>query len=585
MKQPHLALALAALSLAPRTLHAQTPLRVGGRVAPLGVRDFRPATVGAEEVIPFTATGTLSAGQAVSPDCRGGWVSQRPDLIVRLRAAAPGLRVWVTGVRALPSPDDPRAQIVPNASLVVNGADGRWRCDAVWSGPGPQVVVPDAGVGQYDIWVGAMQRGVTISGELHIASVPSLMVGGAQAHGGVHELPAEGARDTLDVPLSNRARGTIDLRALGESCAGFAPERPDAIVRVPAALPLLRVAAHGVAASTLALHLPDGRWRCVDGRTPGDPLLALRDAPAGQYEVWVGARAEGDVAGSLQVTRAPLLDTSTARGTLGDREITADFSPDAFTFEVPQRPSGPVDARLITPPCTGWVERRPDYVLRLTQPMPALRLFATAPVDTTLVVRAPDETFRCDDDGYGGFNPLVELTNAPAGSYDVWLGAFNAGVPVSATVHVTRAPLVETGGADALLGVRELAANFTPDRVDVDVPERGPGEVNARLFARDCGGVINRRPDMILRVGAPMPFLRVYATGAVAQRDAALVVHGPDDTWTCNDDWDARGGNLNPSVDIPRVTRGQYEVWVGTMGRNGRFAGALHVTRNPQHHP
>lgn len=585
MKHPCTALALAALSLAPRGLYAQPALRVGGREAPLGVRDFRPASTGVEEVIPFTTTGALYASQAVSPDCRGGWVSQRPDLIVRLRAAVPGLRVWVTGVRALPSPDDPHAVVAPNAALVLNGADGRWRCDAAWGPLGPQIVVPDAGVGQYDIWVGPLARGVRLSGDLHIASVPSLMLGGAQAHAGVHELPTEGARDTLDLPLTSRPRGAVDLRTLGEGCSGFAPERPDAIVRVPAALPLFRVTAQAGRGSSLALHLPDGRWRCRDVPIVGDPLLVVRDAPAGLYEVWVGTRAEGDVAGTLQVTRAPLLETGSTRGTFGDRELAASFSPDRFSFEVPQRPAGPVDARLLTTPCAGRIERRPDYVLHLTQPLPMLRVFATASVDTTLVVRAPDDAFHCDDDGYGGFNPLVEMSNAAAGNYEVWLGAFNPTTPLSGTVYVTRSPLVELGGDEATLGVRELAPNFSPERFDVDVPDRGPGDVNASVFSRGCAGVITRRPDVILNVSGPMPFLRLYTTGATPQRDATLVVHNPDDTWTCHDDWEARAGNLNPSVDLPRVTRGRYEVWVGTVGRTGHFAGVLHVTRNPQHHP
>ncbi len=580
------ALALASLSLllaaARGTLHAQSALRVGGRSATQGVFEFRAAAPGATAVFPFTSTGSVYTSQALTFGCRGGWIGQRPDVILRVRGEVPAMRVWLSGVRDITTGADGRPNATsPGATLVVNDADGRWRCDGVYGAGSPQVLVTRAGVGQYDLWVGAFARGVTLSGELHVASVPFVEMGGDSARAGVHEVTAS-SQETLDLPLATRPRGDIDLRMLGESCVGTAPRQPDLILRLPAALPMLRVSATPTAEATMVVRTPDDRWRCNDARGGGDPMVLLRDAPPGQYEVWVGSKLGGDLGGTLHVTRAPLVETGGEAGTLGARELSASFAPDPLDLEVPQHPAGPVDGRLVQAGCQGRVARRPDLVLRVTEPMPLLRAYVTSTVDTTLLVHRPDDTWRCDDDSYGGFNPLVDLVDVTPGLYALWVGAFNPQSPVSGTLHLTRSSLVETGGSAATLGVRDVTSAAGPDPMDLDIPPRGAGEVEARQLSRACYGAITRRPDVILRVGATLPFLRAYVTAAT---DTTLVVHGPDDAWYCNDNFDARAGNRNPAVDLTNVARGQYEVWVGTLGRSATLAGQLHVTRSAQHHP
>jgi hypothetical protein len=574
-------LTLAPLGLAAPHLHAQSALRIAGRSATQGVFDFRPAAPGASAVFPFISTGTVSTGASLTYGCRGGWIGQRPDVILRVRAEVPALRVWVTGAQNVSSTSEGRA--TPSASgatLVVNGADGRWRCGGTYGAASPQLLLTNAGVGQYDLWVGSFARNVTLAGELHVASVPFVETRGDSALGGVREVTATSPEST-DVPLPPRAQGDVDLRMLGEGCLGTAPRQPDLILRLPSALPLLRVSATPTAEATLVVRTPDDRWRCNEARG-GDPLVMLRDAAAGQYEVWVGSKLGQSLGATLHVTRAPLLETGGAAGVHGAREVAPSFAPDPMDIEVAPRPAGPVDARLVQAGCPGHVDRRPDVVLRVTQPMPLLRTYVTSTVDTTLLIHGPDDTWRCDDDSYGGSNPLVDLTDLTAGQYEVWVGAFNPAHVVSGTLHFTRGSLVETGGGEATLGVRELAPGFTPDPIDVEIPQRGAGEVEARQLSRQCAGQIQRRPDLILRVGATLPFLRAYVTAAT---DTTLVVHGPDDAWYCGDNFDPRAGNRNPHVDLTNVTRGQYEVWVGTYGRSATLAGQLHLARSAQHHP
>lgn len=574
-------LSLLALAGTSRSLHAQSALRVGGRAASQGIFDFRPAAPGATAVFPFTATGAVAASQTLTYACRGGTIGQRPDVILRVRSEVPALRVWVTGARDASPPVEGRAPTAfPGATLVVNGADGRWRCDGAY-GSAPSLLLTNAGVGQYDIWVGSMGRATTVTGELHVASVPFVETRGDSARAGVREV-TDSSPETVDLPLTPRAQGDVDLRILGEGCLGTAPRQPDLIVRLPSSLPLIRMSATATAEATLVVRTPDDRWRCNDARGGGDPLVMFRDAPAGQYEVWVGSKLGADMGGTLHLTRAPLVETGGAAGVHGVREITPSFAPDPMDVPIPQRPPGTVDGRLVQAGCTGRIDRRPDLVLRVTAPLPLLRAYVTSTVDTTLLVHGPDDAWRCDDDSYGAFNPLLDLADVAPGQYEVWVGGFNATQAVSGTLHFTRSALVETGGAEAALGVREVAPGFLPEPMDIEMPPRAAGEVEARLLSRACGGVVTRRPDLILRVGAPMPFLRAYVTSAT---DTTLVVHGPDDAWTCNDNFDPRGGNRNPLVDLTGVARGQYEVWVGTYGRNGTVAGQLHIARSSQHHP
>jgi hypothetical protein len=574
--------ALLAFAGASRRLYAQNALRVSGRSATQGVHDFRPVSAGATEVYTFTTGGTVLSTQALTYGCRGGWITQRPDVILRVRADVPALRVWVTGVREANPATDGRPGPFAGTALVVNSADGHWRCESSYGGGSPQMILTNAGVGQYDLWVGSNMRGATLTGELHVASVPFLETRGDQARAGVRELTADTDPESMDLPLTSRPQGDIDLRMLGDGCLGTAPRQPDLIVRLPTALPLFRVSATTTAESTLVMRTPGDRWRCNDARGGGDPLVMLRDAPAGQYEVWVGSKLGADISGTLHVTRATLVETGATSGVHGMRELLPEFTPATTDIEIAPRPAGTVDARLILTGCQGRIARRPDLVVRIGASMPSLRAYVTSTVDTTLMMHGPDDLWYCDDDSYGSFNPLLDFANLGAGSYELWVGAFNAAQPVSGTLHLTRSPLVEVGGQEATLGIHDLAPNFAPDHMSLEIPQRAGGEIEARQLSRGCQGAVTRRPDAILRVSGSLPLLRTYVTSTPT---TTLVMHGPDDTWHCANNAGTIARSNNPLIDLRNVARGQYEVWVGTYGRNTTVTGALHITRNPALHP
>ncbi len=65
-------------------------------------------------------------------------------------------------------------------------------------------------------------------------------------------------------------------------------------------------------------------------------------------------------------------------------------------------------------------------------------MFFESNVDTTLVVRAPDGSFLCDDDmsGSENINPSLRLTPAD-GKYRVWVGSFSPDVQAEGKLTIT----------------------------------------------------------------------------------------------------------------------------------------------------
>ncbi len=78
--------------------------------------------------------------------------------------------------------------------------------------------------------------------------------------------------------------------------------------------------------------------------------------------------------------------------------------------------------------CVGSIPVMPQHVLHLGAALPLLRILVNGTEDTTLVVRAPNGTFYCNDDSGDpnlSINPLVEISSAEPGDYAVYVGAYN----------------------------------------------------------------------------------------------------------------------------------------------------------------
>lgn len=127
------------------------------------------------------------------------------------------------------------------------------------------------------------------------------------------------------------------------------------------------------------------------------------------------------------------------RANFGVQRLDPGFVPDPRRVAVVS--GGALNARALGlgPGCVGWVTAQPDVIVRLTGPSANLRLYAVAAdgTDITLLVNANRVAWRCNDDSFGGTNPSVDLGNAAAGQYDVWVGSFREGTTARATLHIT----------------------------------------------------------------------------------------------------------------------------------------------------
>lgn len=99
---------------------------------------------------------------------------------------------------------------------------------------------------------------------------------------------------------------------------------------------------------------------------------------------------------------------------------------------------GTIPAAVVDATCRGYVREAPDLTIdnaTLAGIIP-LRIHATASSDTTLLVRAPDGTWTCDDNGGGGLDPAIRINGPVNGQYDVWVGTFSPGIPVHSVVSL-----------------------------------------------------------------------------------------------------------------------------------------------------
>jgi hypothetical protein len=85
--------------------------------------------------------------------------------------------------------------------------------------------------------------------------------------------------------------------------------------------------------------------------------------------------------------------------------------------------------------CPGFFSARPQAVLDVTGGFAWLRVYVDGMDDTTLMVRAPDGTWRCADDTYG-YNPAIDGTFTP-GAYRVWVGTPRTGAQASGSLTFT----------------------------------------------------------------------------------------------------------------------------------------------------
>ena len=105
---------------------------------------------------------------------------------------------------------------------------------------------------------------------------------------------------------------------------------------------------------------------------------------------------------------------------------------------MPLRAGGFINASLRTPSCSGFVAHQPHVRLSFTAGALPLILSVAAAGDTILVVRDPQDHWRCDDDGrVRGLNPMLRYDAPASGDYEIWVGAKANGPTIPARLHIS----------------------------------------------------------------------------------------------------------------------------------------------------
>lgn len=195
--------------------------------------------------------------------------------------------------------------------------------------------------------------------------------------------------------------------------------------------------------TTLLINTPTGDWVCDDdGFTGTNPLVTMRSAPDGLYNVWVGSYSNdfhdatlliSEVDPSAPPSSGPIPDYS-LEPTYGNVSLDEGFLPDPYDVDVVA--GGPLELNMGQ--CAyGNVAEAPDFDLYYsTSGGSDLYIYSISGEDTTLLINTPSGNWLCNDDAYFGNNPLIVVPNAPDGLYDIWVGTYGSDT-VGASLYVS----------------------------------------------------------------------------------------------------------------------------------------------------
>lgn len=221
--------------------------------------------------------------------------------------------------------------------------------------------------------------------------------------------------------------------------------------------------------------------------------------------------------------------------------------------------------------CVGWVTAAPDVIVNWTQRSNADLHFAVEAQgdgDTTLIIRAPDGSWHCNDDA-SGLNPALWINSPPRGQYDVWIGSYAREEQLrgALSIEATQRPQLQIGGTASNFGTHRLVSTQT-----VQVRSGGNLPASDMGLGSGCLGTVTATPDVIINwnegSGAALRFA-VQSSG-----DTTLIINSADGTWHCNDDT----SGLNPEVRIQNAPRGQYDIWVGSYDNGEQLSASFSAT-------
>lgn len=241
--------------------------------------------------------------------------------------------------------------------------------------------------------------------------------------------------------------GSVDASRLGTICTGYIANAPDFRLNYQGTgWRTLYLAAQSSADTTLVVNLPDGSWVCNDDGGSGlNPLLSFDTPLTGQYDIWVGTYGEE----AYHSARLLISENGQADFVYDDAYLDpsrypahgTDYLRSGFTRD-PQvyyvRAGGTANAAHIGEPCVGFSTIEPSVTISFSNTTKFPLYFSAEDYqDLTLVVRAPDGRYYCDDDSGGDRNPVVMFRQPVDGNYQVWLGTYERGASAYTELYVS----------------------------------------------------------------------------------------------------------------------------------------------------
>jgi hypothetical protein len=267
---------------------------------------------------------------------------------------------------------------------------------------------------------------------------------------------------------------------------------------------------------------------------------------------------------------------------------------------------GSVDASLLSSQCVGFINDQPVVTVKLANAVPYAEVFFMSDSDPTLVVLTPDGRLLCNDDWHKDvLDPAVELTDAAAGVYKIWVGSYAKNQLIPGVLVLTTKPEVNLGafslggliqrpptpkaaGLPDVEAAREAGVKGILDLATEAVEFTGEEPVNASLTVSGtiplfqlglpnpvCNGLVSGVPDFVFNWTGDSDQFTVFFEG---DSDATLLVLSEDgELLACGDDAED-GININPLVTVTGAKPGLYGVWLGRLDPSRPVIGTLTIT-------
>lgn len=238
---------------------------------------------------------------------------------------------------------------------------------------------------------------------------------------------------------------------LGDNCLGFVMSDPDFAVHLERGFSRITFLVDSAADTTLIVNLPDGSWLCSDDVNGLNPALAFRDAAAGSYRIWIGSYSKEAYNSTLWISEdGPETLPTTATGPdpsreplYGQADLEPSFFPSPLAVQLVGGGRNRIAEFVTTVACQGYVAEAPDYRLYLLEDFDSLRVAVYSPANMTLLINAPDGSWRCNE-GFIGTGPSIGFYYARPGLYDIWVGSHDEGNYAAGILYATESEIHES---------------------------------------------------------------------------------------------------------------------------------------------